>query len=131
LILDSSALVSMIIEEPGHEQLLAAVADAGEVAIGAPTLLESEMVMIGRVGVAGQDLVTQFLFRNHVVVVVFGDAHRRAATEAFKRYGKGRHPAALNYGDCMTYATAKLAEHPLLFTGDDFAKTDIPAALSS
>jgi ribonuclease VapC len=129
LILDSSAVVSMIAEEPGHRQLLAAVADAAEVAIGAPTRLESEMVMIGRAGAAGQDLVAQFLFRNNVVVIVFGDAHRRAAAEAFMRYGKGRHSAALNYGDCMTYATAMVAEHPLLFTGNDFAQTDIPVAL--
>jgi ribonuclease VapC len=129
LILDSSAVVSMIVEEPGHEQLLDVVSDAADVAIGAPTLLESEMVMISRAGAAGQDLITQFMFRNQVVVIVFGDAHRRAAVEAFKRYGKGRHPAGLNYGDCMTYATARIAEHPLLFTGNDFAQTDIPAAL--
>lgn len=129
MILDSSAVVSMIAEEPGHGQLLAAVADAAEVAIGAPTRLESEMVMIGRAGAAGQDLVEQFLFRNNVVVIVFSDAHRRLATEAFKRYGKGRHSAALNYGDCMAYATAKVAEHPLLFTGDDFAQTDLVPAL--
>lgn len=129
MILDSSALVSMIIEEPGHEQLLDVVSDAADVAIGAPTLLESEMVMISRTGTRGQDLVTQFMFRNQIVVIAFGDTHRRAAAEAFKRYGKGRHPASLNYGDCMTYATAKLADHPLLFTGNDFAQTDIPAAL--
>lgn len=118
----------MIIEEPGHEQLLDKVADAAEVAIGAPTLLECDMVMIGRAGAAGQGLVTQFLFRNNVVVIVFGDAHRRAAAEVFKRYGKGRHTAALNYGDCMTYATAYVADHPLLFIGEDFAKTDIAVA---
>ena len=129
MILDSSAVVSMIAEEPGHGHLLAAVADATEVAIGAPTRLESEMVMIGRAGVAGQDLVEQFLFRNNVVAIVFSDAHRRVAAEAFKRYGKGRHPAALNYGDCMTYATAQVAGHPLLFVGKDFAKTDLASAL--
>lgn len=130
MILDSSAIVSMIVEEPGHRQLLGAVADAAEVAIGAPTLLESEIVMIGRVGAPGQAAAARFLERNNVIVIAFGDAHRRVSTEAFLRYGKGRHPAALNYGDCMTYATAKIAEHPLLFTGDDFAQTDIPAALA-
>lgn len=119
----------MIIEEPGHEQLLDTVADAAEVAIGAPTLLECDMVMIGRSGAPGQDLVARFLERNNVIVIAFGDAHRRASAEAFMRYGKGRHPAGLNYGDCMTYATARVAEHPLLFIGNDFAQTDIPAAL--
>lgn len=129
MILDSSAVVSMIIEEPGHERLLDAVADAAEVAIGAPTLVEVEMVMIGRSGSRGQSLVAQFLERNDVEVIAFHDAHRRAAADAFIDYGKGRRPAALNYGDCMTYATAYLGDHPLLFTGNDFAKTDLVPAL--
>jgi ribonuclease VapC len=129
LILDSSAVVSMIIEEPGHERLLDATADAAEVAIGAPTLLEVEMVMIGRSGSRGRSLVAQFLERNDVEVIAFDEAHRRAAADAFISYGKGLHPAALNYGDCMTYATARVTDHPLLFIGKDFAKTDIPAVL--
>jgi ribonuclease VapC len=130
LILDSSAVVSMIIEEPGHHRLLDATADAAEVAIGAPTLVETDMVMVGRFGLPGQALVAQFLERNDVVVVAFDEAHRHASAEAFIRYGKGRHSASLNYGDCMTYAIARVAEHPLLFIGKDFAKTDIPVALS-
>lgn len=121
----------MIIEEPGHERLLDATADAAEVAIGAPTLVEVEMVMIGRSDLQGRSLVAQFLERNDVEVIAFDEAQRRAAADAFISYGKGRHPAALNYGDCMTYATARVADHPLLFTGNDFAQTDIPAALSS
>lgn len=129
MIFDSSAVVSMIIEEPGHERLLDAVADAAEVAIGAPTLVEVEMVMIGRSGSRGQSLVAQFLERNDVEVIAFDDAHRRAAADAFAGYGKGRRPAALNYGDCMTYATARIAGHPLLFTGNDFAQTDLVPAL--
>jgi ribonuclease VapC len=128
LILDSSAVVSMIIEEPGHERLLDVTADAAEVAIWAPTLVEVEMVMIGRSGLPGRSLVAQFLERNDVEVIAFDEAQRRAAADAFIRYGKGRHQAALNYGDCMTYATASVADHPLLFTGDDFAKTDLAAA---
>jgi ribonuclease VapC len=129
LILDSSAVVSMIIEESGHDQLLDATADAAEVAIGAPTLVETEMVMIGRSGLSGQALVAQFLERNDVMVIAFDDAHRHASAEAFLRYGKGRHPAGLNYGDCMTYAAAHVAERPLLFIGKDFAKTDLVSAL--
>lgn len=129
MILDSSAVVSMIIEEPGHERLLDAMADAAEVAIGAPTLVEVEMVMIGRSGSRGQSLVARFLERNDVGVIAFHDAHRRAAADAFTDYGKGRRPAALNYGDCMTYAIARIADHPLLFTGNDFAQTDLVPAL--
>jgi ribonuclease VapC len=119
----------MVIEEPGHDQLLDVTADAVEVAIGAPTLVETEMVMVGRFGLPGQALVAQFLERNDVIVIAFDEIHRHASAEAFIRFGKGRHPAGLNYGDCMTYATARVAEHPLLFTGKDFAKTDLVSAL--
>ena len=73
-------------------------------------------------------MVEEFLEGHGVVVTPFDGRHRAAAAEAFARYGKGRHPAALNFGDCMTYASARLAEMPLLFTGTDFAKTDLAAA---
>ncbi len=64
-----------------------------------------------------------------MVAIPFEDRHWGAAAEAFIVYGKGRHPAALNFGDCMTYATARLSGNPLLFVGEDFAKTDIPSAI--
>lgn len=108
--------------------MAAKIAAEDTVAIGAPTLFETGMVMIGKMGGSGRGLVAQFLENFEVVVIPFGDAHWRAATEAFGRYGKGRHRAALNYGDCMTYATARIAQKPLLFVGDDFAQTDIEAA---
>jgi ribonuclease VapC len=120
----------MIIEEPGHERLLDATADVTEVAIGAPTLVETDMVVISRFGLPGRALVAQFLERNSVIVIAFDEVHRHVAAEAFIRYGKGQNPAGLNYGDCMTYATAHVADHPLLFTGSDFSKTDIPSALA-
>lgn len=129
MILDSSAVVSMIVEEPRHHELLDATADAAEVAIGAPTLVETDMVMIGRFGLPGQALVAQFLERNNVVVIAFDELHRYVSNEAFIQYGKGCHPAGLNYGDCMTYATARVADHPLLFVGKDFSATDLVAAL--
>jgi ribonuclease VapC len=128
LILDSSAVVAMLLEEEGWHRLAEAVEVAGVVGIGAPTLVETDMVMLGRFDLRGGGLVAQFLQENHVNVVPFDADYRRIAAEAFIRYGKGRHPAALNYGDCMTYATAYVAEHPLLFVGEDFAKTDIAVA---
>jgi ribonuclease VapC len=63
-----------------------------------------------------------------VSVVPFGEAEWKVAVEAFRRFGRGRHAAALNYGDCMAYATARTARDSLLFVGDDFSKTDIPSA---
>jgi ribonuclease VapC len=129
LILDSSAVVAMLNEEDGHRQLAEAMEGDAVVGIGAPTLVETDMVMLGRMGLPGGGLVAQFLEESQIIVVPFDAGHRRIAAEAFLRYGKGHHPARLNYGDCMTYATARVADHPLLFTGEDFAKTDIPAAL--
>jgi ribonuclease VapC len=128
VIVDSSAVVAMLVGEPEHRSLAAKITAEDTVAIGAPTLFETGMVMIGKMGVSGRGLVAQFLEHFEVVVIPFGDAHWREATEAFGRYGKGRHPAGLNYGDCMTYATARVAQKPLLFIGDDFARTDVEAA---
>jgi ribonuclease VapC len=129
LILDSSAVIAVLFREKRYDRLKEAMAAADALAIGAPTLFETGMVAAGRLDLRGRALVAQFLERWNVVVVPFGDRHERAALEAFLRYGKGRHPAALNYGDCMAYATAKIADVPLLFTGNDFAQTDLTPAL--
>lgn len=128
MILDSSAVVALLEEELGYERLEAAIERSETLAIGAPTLFETRMVMVGRNGDKGRLLVARFREEWDVEVVPFDARHERAAARAFARYGKGRHPARLNYGDCMTYATARLAELPLLFVGDDFAKTDVAVA---
>lgn len=125
---DSSAILAILKEEPGHRRLHSRLEGAHGLAIGAPTLFETAMVAIGRFGSEGEALVERFLADWKVDVLSFEEGHWRVADDAFVRYGKGRHPAALNYGDCMTYASARLAGMPLLFTGDDFAKTDIPPA---
>ena len=128
MILDSSAVIGLIREEQGYERLRDALEQASALAIGAPTIFETAMVTIGRYGDVGRVAVDRFLVDWEVEVVPFGERHWRVAAEAFARYGKGRHPARLNYGDCMTYATARLADLPLLFTGEDFAKTDVAVA---
>jgi len=129
LILDSSAVLAVLFEEEGHERLVAALEGANVVGIGAPTLVETGMVAVKVFDLRGRSLVSQFLGRWGVVVVPFGDRHERTALDAFIRYGKGRHPARLNLGDCMSYATASIAGEPLLFTGSDFAQTDLTPAL--
>jgi ribonuclease VapC len=125
LILDSSAVVAIVEEEQGHVDLLDAVAAARSVAIGAPTLFETAMVLASRKGALGAQALAAFLGGYRVTSLHFGEDHVEAALGAFVRYGKGRHPASLNFGDCMTYATSKLAAAPLLFVGEDFAKTDL------
>jgi ribonuclease VapC len=105
-----------------------ALEDASSVAVGTPTVFEAAMVLAGSTGAPGDRILSRFLTDNGIALVPFDDRHWSVACEAFARFGKGRHPAKLNYGDCMTYATARLADAPLLFTGDDFSKTDLEAA---
>lgn len=128
MIIDSSAVVAVLKREPLQDEMVTKLANAEVIAIGAPTLFETDMVTIGALGGRGRALIAQFLESFEVEVIPFGDTHWQVAAEAFTRYGKGRHPAALNYGDCMTYATARIAGKPLLFIGNDFAQTDIEAA---
>ena len=128
MILDSSAVVAVLLREEGYRPYAEEMEDAPDLAIGAPTLLETGIVVMGRLGLSGRARIAQFLEHYGAVVIPFDERHWHVAADAFIRYGKGRHPAALNYGDCMTYATARLADHPLLFTGDDFAKTDVAVA---
>jgi ribonuclease VapC len=130
LILDSSAIVSVIEEEDGSVDLAAALACAQSVAVGAPTLFETAIVLIAREGAAGRASLVRFLDDNGIASIPFGARHWAIAAEAFIRFGKGRHPARLNYGDCMTYATARLADDPLLCIGNDFAQTDLRLALA-
>lgn len=129
MILDSSAVIAVIFREKRYERLEEAMVAADILAIGAPTLFETGMVAVGRLDLRGRALVAQFVERWNVVATPFDGKHFQVALEAFLRYGKGRHPAALNLGDCMTYATAQVAEMPLLFTGNDFAQTDLTSAL--
>jgi ribonuclease VapC len=82
-------------------------------------------VLTARFGPRGKTALARFLQENSVQTVAFGDAHASAALDAFSRFGKGRHPAALNFGDCCAYAVASVAGEPLLCLGDDFAKTDL------
>jgi ribonuclease VapC len=126
VIVDSSAIVAVLLRQPGYEPLLERLAAAPVAATGAPTLAESGIVLAARMGVAGKTLLARFVQESGLVVVPFGEHHWGAAVAAFLRYGKGRHPAGLNFGDCMTYAVARLAGEPLLCLGDDFAQTDLP-----
>jgi ribonuclease VapC len=120
--------VALILGEPEAERLLAKVAAAGELAIGAPTLVETTIVLSHRLGPVALSLIERFLGELAVAILPFEERHWRQAIEANRRFGKGRHPAALNFGDCMAYATARVANSPLLFTGDDFPKTDLALA---
>ena len=131
MILDSSAFVAIILRETGSDRVLDAVESADACRVGAPTLVETAMVLTGRLGDEGRTMLLSLLQEANFDVLSFGDAHWRIAQSAFVRYGKGRHPAALNFGDCLTYATAYVAGEPLLCVGNDFAQTDLELVLNS
>lgn len=125
MILDTSVIVSIVQREPGFEVLVARLEDAEELAIGAPTLAETAVVLEARLALDSRAVLERFLQTFRVATVAFGPEHWREAARAFRRFGKGRHPAALNFGDCLTYAVARLAGRPLLCVGDDFRRTDL------
>jgi ribonuclease VapC len=132
VVLDSSAIVAIHLKEPGCERLLdvidTAVGKSEALVIGVPTLLETAMILTARLGRDARPLLSVFLRRIDAEVVAFQQEHLDAAMMAFLRFGRGRHPAALNFGDCMAYAVASVAGMPLLFTGGDFSRTDIDRA---
>lgn len=129
MILDSSAVMAILLEEPGHEALAKAIEDAPALSISAATLVELGMVSEGRGGAAAQVAVETLLRGNEVEVVPFTAAQAALALAAWRRFGKGRHPAGLNLGDCFSYALAAERGEPLLLKGEDFARTDVKAAI--
>jgi ribonuclease VapC len=131
LIVDSSALLALVFGEPDAERIEASIAGAEWLGVGAPTLTETGIVLASRLGDDSELLLARLIEGLDLAVVPFTPAHGRSARKAFLRFGRGRHPAALNFGDCLTYAIAKLANEPLLFIGEDFARTDLEAALGS
>lgn len=120
------ALPSIILlRESEHEQLLAHLDGDEAVAVGAPTLAETGIVLTARRGERGRSLLERFLKESDCAVVAFEEPHYGVAINAFGRFGKARHPAGLNFGDCLTYAVAKLSDEPLLAIGEGFRQTDL------
>jgi len=131
MIVDSSALLALIFHEADAERVTAALAEAESCAMGAPTWAETAIVLAAKLGEGSRPILSRLSEDLDLVIVPFTAAHGREAREAFFRFGRGHHPAALNYGDCLTYAVARLARQPLLFVGDDFKKTDLVPAWKS
>jgi ribonuclease VapC len=128
MVLDSSAIVAIHLREPGYERLIDKIDAAEVVVVGVPTLLEAAMVLTARLGQDARPILFAFVRRLEAEAVPFNEEHLDAATTAFIRFGRGRHAAALNFGDCMSYAVASVTGMPLLFTGEDFGQTDIARA---
>ena len=126
MIVDSSALLAIVMGEPARERCLTAIDLADELAMSAATLAECLVVAIGK-GV--EDEMRALLTALEPAVLPMTTEVAYAVGEAHRQWGKGRHPAGLNYGDCFSYAVAKLTGRPLLFVGDDFSRTDVHSFL--
>jgi ribonuclease VapC len=128
MILDTSAILAIIFKEPGHEDLIEKISCAESLGIGTPTLAETGIVLNARLGNLGKTILARLAQELEWIPIPFGDTHWREAVVAYERFGRGRHPAKLNFGDCLSYATAKMAGQSLLYTGKDFERTDIDKA---
>lgn len=125
MIIDSSALVAIFLREKEADVLVSAIVTADVAGIGSPTAVETGLVLTARLQRNATGMLLRFFRETGIEIVPFTELHWQRAIDAYARFGKGRHPAALNFGDCMTYATAALARQPLLCVGDDFRRTDL------
>jgi ribonuclease VapC len=130
VIVDTSALVAILMDEPDAPRIAAAIRSArGNLALSAATLVEATMVLEGRGGERAGRNLDAILHHMDAEVVAVDRQQAETARRGWRRFGKGRHRAALNLGDCFAYALAMERGEPLLFKGDDFARTDVKRAL--
>lgn len=127
MVIDSSALAAILFGEPERRQFIEAIEAADSKLISVANWLEISIIIEARTGAEGSRDLEQFIERAGIEIVPVDLEQGRFARDAWLRFGKGRHPAALNYGDCFAYALAKSRSQTLLFKGDDFIHTDIPA----
>jgi ribonuclease VapC len=128
MIVDSSALVAILMVEPEARRLTTAIARSAVGRLPASCLFETSMLILSRRGEDGVRDLDLYIARSRMEIVPFTQSQAGLARDAFRRFGKGRHPAKLNFGDCMVYALAKETGEELLFKGTDFGQTDIVAA---
>jgi ribonuclease VapC len=126
MIIDTSAILALIQDEQPHaDEVAAALAAARSPVMSAPTMAECLIVLTARHGPLARTIFERLRSEIGLGIAYFTDEHAAAAQRAFLQYGKGRHPAALNFGDCMTYAAAEVGHEPLLAVGNDFPQTDL------
>lgn len=130
MIVDTSALIAILAKEEDAPRFISALGDAaGGIAISAATVVEATIVAEGRGGPALGRQLDRLLQRIRAEIVPVAADQVEIARDGWRRFGKGRHPARLNLGDCFAYALARQRGEPLLFKGDDFAQTDVKKAL--
>jgi ribonuclease VapC len=132
IVLDTSALIAIAFGEPEREPFIGLILKDGAARIPSPVYVEATIVCEGRLGVVGRSLFDSLYSRIEALgaaTVAFDQVQAQLARDAFQRFGKGRHPAGLNFGDCMAYAVSKALKAPLLFKGEDFRATDVIPAV--
>ena len=128
---DSSALLAIVLAEPEADVFREFLLLQPNVAVSAFTVLEARVALVRRRGIASRPDLEHILRQLHPTVFEFDAVQSETAFDIFQRYGKGRHPARLNLGDCVSYALASLLDAPLLFKGEDFVQTDITPAIAA
>jgi ribonuclease VapC len=128
MILDPSAILAILLEEPEARHFTSLIEADPRRLVSAASILEAAIVLEGRKGVAGGGMLDLFLHQAAVETVAFDADQLALARSAFRVYGKGRHPAGLNFGDCISYALSRWTGEPLLYKGADFSATDVARA---
>lgn len=129
MIIDTSALVAILFDEPDAGRFVEAIVSADDRRISAATFVEVSIVVEAQTRGSGPSQLDALLRTAAIVVEPVTEEQARIARQAFVDFGKGRHPAGLNFGDCFSYALAKAAGQSLLFNGADFARTDVESAV--
>lgn len=127
MVIDTSAIVAILFGEDDAERFTAAIEADPERLMSAASVLEASIVVERELGEEGGRELDFLLLKAGIETVAFNEKQLRVARHAFRTYGKGRHAAGLNFGDCFSYAASKTTGEPLLFKGADFAMTDIVA----
>jgi ribonuclease VapC len=125
MVIDSSALLAILFGEPERRAFSEALEAADGCLLSAASFVETSMILESRYGAEGVRSLDRLLIAADIEIATVDFLQAQAAREAFRQFGKGRHPAGLNFGDCFSYALAKCRAEPLLFKGRDFAQTDI------
>lgn len=128
MVIDTSAVLAILLQEPDAEYYAQAISEDPKHLMSAFSFLEASVVITARKGPAAGHELDLLIYRARIEVVSFNAEQAEVAREAWRRYGKGRHPAALNLGDCCSYALSQISGEPLLYKGSDFSKTDLRRA---
>jgi ribonuclease VapC len=128
MVIDTSALLAIVLDEPEREAFLTKISLDARPLIAAANYVEAAIVITARRGAAAATRLRALIDEAGIAIVAVDEAVSESAIDAFRRFGKGQHPAGLNFGDCFAYSLASLSGERLLYKGDDFAKTDIAAA---